>query len=356
MSQKEEIIKVGISIGDLNGIGSEVILKCFEDSRMLEICTPIIFGNSKPLSYVKKTIGNNTAIQGIDSLSQVIPNKLNVYNLWKENINISFGKNDPLVGKYAIKSFISATEALKNGEIDVLVTAPINKYNSVDEEFKYPGHTDYLNEQLEGDALMFLVSDELKIGLLTDHLPIQDVAKAITPELIEQKVKTINNTLKKDFNVFTPKIAVLGLNPHAGDGGVIGKEEIETIIPTVKKLHEEGILVSGPFAADGFFGSETYKHFDAVIACYHDQGLAPFKAISFGKGVNYTAGLDKIRTSPDHGTAYEIAGKGLADVTSFREAVYLAIDIYNNRNRNLESAKNPLQPQEKDFSTKKIDN
>ncbi|MCS7474359.1 4-hydroxythreonine-4-phosphate dehydrogenase PdxA [Myroides odoratimimus] len=356
MSHKEEIIKVGISIGDLNGIGSEVILKCFEDSRMLEICTPVIFGNSKPLSYIKKTIDNNTPIQGIDNLSQIVPNRLNVLNLWKENVNISFGKNDPIVGKYAIKSFVAATEALKNGEIDVLVTAPINKYNSVDEEFKYPGHTDYLNEQLEGQALMLLVSEDLKIGLLTDHLPIQDVAKAITPELIEQKVKTINNTLIQDFNIFKPRIAILGLNPHAGDGGVIGNEELTIIKPTVEKLNEEGILISGPFPADGFFGSGTYKHFDAVIACYHDQGLAPFKAISFGHGVNYTAGLDKIRTSPDHGTAYEIAGKGIADETSFKEALYLAIDIYNNRTRNIEAAANPLQPQEKDFSTKKFDN
>lgn len=356
MSQKEENIKVGISMGDLNGIGCEIILKCFEDSRMLEICTPIIFGSSKPLSYAKKAIGSSTNYQGIDNLSQAIRGKINVYNLWKESLNLNFGVNDPLIGKYAIKSFVEATEALKRGDIDVLVTAPINKYNSQDEDFKYPGHTDYLNEQLEGEALMLLVSDELKVGLLTDHLPLNEVAHTITPELIERKVKTINNSLIQDFNIFRPKIALLGLNPHAGDNGVIGTEEIEIIKPTVQKLFEQGILISGPFPADGFFGSETYKKFDAVIACYHDQGLAPFKALSFGQGVNYTAGLNKIRTSPDHGTAHEIAGKGIADPTSFREAVYLALDIFKNRQRNAEAAQNPLRPQEKDLYTKKSDN
>lgn len=356
MNEKRENIRVGISIGDLNGVGCEIILKCFEDSRMLEICTPIIFGSSKPLSFVKKTINNNTNIQGIDSLDQVVPNKLNVYNLWKENVNINFGTNDPLIGKYAIKSFTAATEALKNEEIDVLVTAPINKYNSKDEEFNYPGHTDYLNEQLDGEALMLLVCDSLRVGLLTDHLPLHEVAQAITPERIKQKVKTINQTLITDFSIYKPKIAILGLNPHAGDNGVIGQEEINIIKPVIQELNEEGILISGPFAADGFFGSETYKKFDAILACYHDQGLAPFKALSFGRGVNYTAGLNRIRTSPDHGTAYEIAGKGIADATSFREAIYAAIDIYNNRYNNIEAASNPLEPQEKNLVQKKFDN
>lgn len=356
MSQKEENIKVGISIGDLNGIGCEIILKCFEDSRMLEICTPIIFGNPKPLSYAKKAIESSTNYQGIDRLSQVIIEKVNVYNVWKESLNINYGENDPLIGKYAIKSFVAATEALKNGEIDVLVTAPINKYNSQDDDFKYPGHTDYLNEQLEGDALMLLMSDELKVGLLTDHLPLKEVAQNITIDLIKIKTKTLNKALIQDFNILKPRIAILGLNPHAGDDGVIGTEEIEIIKPAVQKLNEEGILISGPFPADGFFGSETYKHFDAVIACYHDQGLAPFKALSFGQGVNYTAGLNKIRTSPDHGTAYDIAGKGLADPSSFREAIFAALDIFKNRQYNAEASQNPLQLQEKDLSTKKSDN
>ncbi len=356
MSYKEENIKVGISIGDLNGIGPEVILKCFEDNRMLEFCTPIIFGSSKPLSYVKKNLNSNVNFQGIDTIEDAIKGKLNVLNLWKENININFGQNDPLIGEYAIKSFVAATAALKNGDIDVLVTAPINKYNTQLDDFKHPGHTNYLNEQLEGEALMLLVSDELKVGLLTDHLPIKDVAQAITPELITKKVKTIEKTLINDFNILKPRIAVLGLNPHAGDLGVIGQEEIEIIKPTITKLSEEGILVTGPFPADGFFGSQLYLNFDAVIACYHDQGLAPFKALSFGKGINYTAGLNKIRTSPDHGTAYDIAGKNQADPTSFIEALYLAIDIFKNRIRNEEAASKPLIPQEKENNTKKIDN
>jgi len=356
MSHKEENVRVGISIGDLNGIGPEVILKCFEDNRMLELCTPIIFGSSKPLSYIKKNINSNVNFQGIDSLDQAVGGKLNVLNLWKENININFGVSDPVIGEYAIKSFVAATEALKNGEIDLLVTAPINKYNTQAETFKHPGHTDYLNEQLEGNALMLLVSEDIKVGLLTDHLPLKDIAQAITAERIEAKVKTIRDTLINDFNLFNPRIAVLGLNPHAGDDGVIGSEEQEIIKPTITKLAEEGILVSGPFPADGFFGSQLYNSFDAVIACYHDQGLAPFKALSFSKGVNYTAGLNKIRTSPDHGTAYDIAGKNLADPTSFREAVYLALDILRNRNRNFEANSNPLLPQEKEISTKKFDN
>ncbi len=353
MSHKEENIKLGISIGDLNGIGCEVVLKAFEDSRMMELCTPVIFANSKPISFVKKAIGVQTNFQGIDKLEQIVPGKINVLNLWKENVNIEFGQNDSKIGEFAIKSFTSATEALKDGFIDVLVTAPINKYNIQEDSFKHPGHTDYLNEQLEGDALMLMVSDSLRVGLLTDHLPLKDVPAAITPELIERKVKTINSTLIKDFDVFKPRIAVLGLNPHSGDNGVIGNEELDVINPTVKKLADEGILVSGPFAADGFFGSETYKAFDAVIACYHDQGLVPFKALSFGKGVNFTAGLNRIRTSPDHGTAYEIAGKGMADSSSFKEAVYLAIDVYITRKRNEEISAEPLQTQQKEFTTKK---
>ncbi|MGS4346102.1 4-hydroxythreonine-4-phosphate dehydrogenase PdxA [Myroides odoratus] len=356
MSHKEENVRVGISIGDLNGIGPEVILKCFEDNRMLELCTPVIFGSSKPLSYIKKNINSNVNFQGIDSLDQAIPGKLNVLNLWKENININFGENDPLVGGYAIQSFVAATEALKNDEIDLLITAPINKYNTQSEEFQHPGHTNYLNEQLEGNAMMLLVSDDLKVGLLTDHLPLKDIASAITPQRIEEKVRTMREALMNDFNIFNPRIAVLGLNPHAGDDGVIGTEEQEIIKPTLTKLAEEGILVSGPFPADGFFGSQLYNSFDAVIACYHDQGLAPFKALSFSRGVNYTAGLNKIRTSPDHGTAYDIAGKNLADPTSFREALYLALDVFRNRNRNLEAKSNPLLPQEKENSTKKFDN
>lgn len=353
MSYKEKNIILGISIGDLNGIGTEVILKSLEDNRILELCTPVIFGNPKPLSYIKKITKINTQIQGIDDLEQIIPGKVNVLNIWKENVNIEFGTNDPQIGELAIKSFTEATEALKADKIDVLVTAPINKYNTHNESFKHPGHTDYLNEQLEGNALMLLVNDNLRVGLLTDHIPLKDVAKTITPELIEQKVRTINNSLIEDFHIFKPRIAVLGINPHSGEEGVIGKEEQTIMIPTIKKLFNEGILVSGPFPADGFFGSGTFQKFDAIIACYHDQGLTPFKTLSFGNGVNYTAGLNKIRTSPDHGTAYDIAGKGIANETSFREAIYLAIDIFNKRKINTEITANPLPTQQKQITTKK---
>ena len=345
--KKAENIIVGISIGDLNGIGSEVILKTFEDSRMLELCTPVIFANVKIVSFIKKNLNSEIALHGIDKIEQLVKGKINVLNVWRESVDVNFGQNDETVGKYAIKSFIAATNALKDGAIDVLVTAPINKYNIQSDDFKFPGHTDYLDKELEGNALMLMVQDNLRVGLLTDHIPVNEVASHITEKLIIQKIETINKSLKQDFGITKPKIALLGLNPHSGDNGVIGKEDYEIIKPTIKKLFEKGTLVFGPYSADGFFGSNQYDKFDAVIACYHDQGLIPFKTLSFGKGVNYTAGLNKIRTSPDHGTAYEIAGKGLAEYTSFAEAVYLAIDIYNSRNEYLELVKNPLKTKEK---------
>ncbi|MCF6128560.1 4-hydroxythreonine-4-phosphate dehydrogenase PdxA [Flavobacterium sp. AS60] len=345
--KKAENIIVGISIGDLNGIGSEVVLKTFDDSRMLELCTPVIFANVKVMSFIKKVLELETPLHGIDQIDQIVLGKVNVLNVWRESVDLNFGTNDPAVGKYAIKSFVAATKALKENQIDVLVTAPINKYNIQSEEFKFPGHTDYLDKELEGNALMLMVQDNLRVGLLTDHIPVNEVAKHLTEKLIVQKIETIKQTLVQDFGINKPKIAVLALNPHAGDNGVIGKEDDEIVKPVIKKLFEKGTLVFGPFAADGFFGSSQYKKYDAVIATYHDQGLIPFKTLSFGGGVNYTAGLNKIRTSPDHGTAYEIAGKGIADYNSFKEAVYTAIDIYNSRNQYLEMSKNPMKTKEK---------
>jgi 4-hydroxythreonine-4-phosphate dehydrogenase len=344
---KAENIIVGISIGDLNGIGSEVILKTFEDTRMLEFCTPVIFANVKIVSFLRKELNLDVNIHGIDKLEQLVVGKINVLNVWREGVNLEFGKNDDLVGNYAIKSFVAATKALKEGLIDVLVTAPINKYNIQSEEFKFPGHTDYLDKELEGDALMLMVNDDLRVGLLTDHVPVNEVVKHLSEKLISSKITTIIQTLKQDFEIEKPKIAVLGLNPHSGDNGLIGQEEEKIIKPTLKKLFEAGNMVFGPFPADGFFGSAQYEKYDAVIATYHDQGLIPFKTLSFGNGVNYTAGLNKIRTSPDHGTAYEIAGKGVANHESFKEAVYLAIDIYNKRNDYQELIKNPLKTKEK---------
>ena len=347
MIKKAENIIVGISIGDLNGIGSEVVLKTFEDSRMLEFCTPVIFANVKIISAIKKTFESTAAIHGIDTLEQIVIGKINVFNVWREHLELNYGTNDDALGKYAIKSFVSATNALKEGKVDVLVTAPINKYNIQSDDFKFPGHTDYLNQELNGDALMFMVQDNLRVGLLTDHIPVNEVASHLTEQLITQKIETINQSLIQDFSINKPKIAVLGLNPHAGDGGVIGKEDDALLKPVIKKLFEKGTLVFGPYPADGFFGNSQYEKFDAVIAAYHDQGLIPFKTLSFGNGVNYTAGLDKIRTSPDHGTAYDIAGKGIANHNSFKEAVFLAIDIYNSRNEYLEISNNPLKIKEK---------
>ena len=329
--KKGENIIVGISIGDLNGIGGEIILKMFQDSRILEFCTPVVFASVKTFSFLKKHFKSAIDFKGINNLNSIVHGKLNVFNTWQENVIIEFGKENIKIGEYAIKSLEKATKALKNGDIDVLVTAPINKHNIQSEKFNFPGHTDYLAQELEGNSLMFMVTDYLKIGLLTDHVPIKNIAEHISSELIEEKINTVYNTLKRDFRIGNPKIAVLGINPHTGDNGVIGNEDDDIMRPTLKKIKESGKMVFGPYAADSFFGSDNYKNFDAVIASYHDQGLIPFKTLSFGNGVNYTAGLNKIRTSPDHGTAYEIAGKGSADPNSFKEAVFTAIQIFRNR-------------------------
>ena len=351
--KKAENIIVGISIGDLNGIGSEVILKTFDDNRMMELCTPVIFANVKIVSFIKKNLNSETQLHGIDNINQLVKGKINVLNVWNEAVDINYGTNDLNAGKYAIKSFVAATKALKEGTVDVLVTAPINKSNIQADDFKFPGHTDYLNQELDGNALMLMINDNLRVGLITDHVPVNEVASHLTESLITKKIETIIKTLKQDFGVTKPKVAVLGLNPHAGDGGVIGKEDDEIIKPTIKKLFDKGNLVFGPYAADGFFGSSQYVKYDAVIATYHDQGLIPFKTLSFGNGVNYTAGLNKIRTSPDHGTAFEIAGKNKADHTSFKEAVYAAIDIYHARNEYEIISKNPLKTKERQLESKK---
>lgn len=341
--KKAENIVVGISIGDLNGIGGEIVLKTFEDVRMLDFCTPVIFASAKTIHFFKKHFNSDISIHSINNMSQLAHGKINVFNCWNEPVTIDFGKEDIKIGEYAIKSLEAATKSLKNGDIDVLVTAPINKHNIQSEVFKFPGHTDYLNQELEGDSLMFMVTDNLRVGLLTDHVPVKDVVDNISEELIIKKVATIYNSLKQDFRIRKPKIAVLGINPHTGDNGVIGSEDDDVLRPTLKKIKEEGKLVYGPYAADSFFGSNNYKNFDAIIATYHDQGLIPFKTLSFGQGVNYTAGLNKVRTSPDHGTAYEIAGKGVADSNSFKEAVFTAIEIFKNRLDYEQITSNPLK-------------
>ncbi|NHN27365.1 4-hydroxythreonine-4-phosphate dehydrogenase PdxA [Flavobacterium jejuense] len=343
MVKKAENIIVGISIGDLNGIGPEVVLKTFEDNRMLELCTPVIFANVKIMSFLKRNLNLDSSLHGIDNLEQIVLGKINVLNVWKEGVNLEFGKNDDVVGKYAIRSFEAATKALKDKFVDVLVTAPINKYNVQSDDFKFPGHTDYLGKELSGNALMLMVHGQLRVGLLTDHIPVNEVSNYLTEELLVKKVETIIESLQQDFGISKPKVAILGLNPHSGDNGVIGDEEEKVIKPTVKKMFDAGKMVFGPYASDSFFGSLQYEKYDAILAMYHDQGLIPFKTLSFGNGVNYTAGLNRIRTSPDHGTAFEIAGKGIAKYDSFKEAVYLALDIYNKRNEYQELTKKPLK-------------
>ncbi|CEN43413.1 4-hydroxythreonine-4-phosphate dehydrogenase PdxA [Capnocytophaga canis] len=340
---KDELVRVGISIGDINGIGMEVILKTFEDPKILELCTPIIFGSNKTVSFQRKHFELNTNFQGIDKIEDAIVGKLNVLNCWKDSPSIAFGQVTEEAGKYAFLSLKKAVEALKKGDVDVLVTAPINKNNIQSEEFTFPGHTDYLAKELNGKSLMFMVSEDLKVGLFTDHVPLKEVSSHITESLIFEKIKAMNESLRKDFRLHRPKIAVLGLNPHCGDNGVIGNEDDEVIRPALKKLFEQGILVFGPFSADSFFATQNYRNYDAVIAPYHDQGLIPFKTLSFGSGVNYTAGLSRVRTSPDHGTAYEIAGKGIADADSFRQAVFTAINIFKNRIEYDELNHNPLK-------------
>lgn len=341
MDKSDKII-VGISIGDLNGIGIEVILKTFKDKRMLEFCTPVLFGSTKVVSYHKKVLSFETAIHGITSINQIVSNKINLLNIWKEDVGIELGNPTSSSGTYAARSLESAVHHLKEKTIDVLLTAPINKETIQSETFNFPGHTEYLEDKLEGKSLMILMTDELRIGLITGHIPISKVAQAITPELIKEKVEIMYASLMKDFGINAPKIAVLALNPHCGDSGVIGKEDDEVIKPVISQIRETGKLVFGPYAADGFFGSETYKQFDGVLAMYHDQGLAPFKALSFGKGVNFTAGLSEIRTSPDHGTGFDIAGKNQANESSFTEALFTAIKIFKFRKQYQELTQNPL--------------
>ncbi len=341
MDKSDKII-VGISIGDLNGIGLEVVLKTFEDKRMLDFCTPVLFGSTKVVAYHKKALKVEALVHGINSLNQINHNKVNVLNIWKEEVSVELGKATKESGAYAAKSLEVAVTNLKDKNIDILLTAPINKETIQSETFNFPGHTEYLEDKLDGKSLMILMTDKLRIGLITGHIPISKVAETITPSLIKEKVTTMYTALVQDFGIRKPKIAVLGLNPHCGDKGVIGLEDDEIIKPTIDEIRESGKLVFGPYAADGFFGSETYKQFDGVLATYHDQGLAPFKALSFGNGVNYTAGLSEIRTSPDHGTGFDIAGENTANSSSFKEALFTAIQVFRTRKEYKELSKSPL--------------
>lgn len=341
----EEKIIVGISQGDINGIGLEVIIKTFLDPQMLELCTPVVFGSNKTATFHRKALQiEDFSFNQINNLSEINHKRANIINVYDEDVEIELGSQTEAGGTYALKSLDAAALALDNKEVDVLVTAPINKENIQSEAFKFPGHTEYLDEKFgDGNSLMFLLSDTVRVAVATGHIPVTKVAEELTTEKTLKKIQALNKSLIEDFCIPKPKIAVLGLNPHAGDNGVIGDEEKNIILPAINKAKEDGQLVYGPYPADGFFGNETYKNFDAVLAMYHDQGLIPFKTISFNEGVNFTAGLSVVRTSPDHGTAYDIAGKNEASENSFRKAIYTAIDIYKRRKQYKELTENQLK-------------
>jgi 4-hydroxythreonine-4-phosphate dehydrogenase len=341
----EEKIIVGITQGDINGIGLEIILKTFAEPDLVDICTPVLFSSQKTVTNYRKATGiAEASINTVKDLKQIQPRKINLFTCYEEEVAIEIGKSTADGGKYAFISLQKACEAAKQGLVDVLVTAPINKKNIQSEQFKFPGHSEFLASYFgfEKGAMMLMCADELRVGLVTGHVPLQQVSSLITQDRVADKIIHLNKTLKTDFGIQKPRIAVLALNPHAGDGGVIGAEDDTVVKPAIDRLKEE-ILVYGPYPADGFFGTESYRKFDAVLAMYHDQGLIPFKALSFNNGINFTTGLPVVRTSPDHGTAYDIAGKHKADAGSFRKALYMAIDIYRNRKAYKEAGANPLK-------------
>jgi len=338
---------IGITHGDINGIGYEVILKSLSDNRVYETFTPVIYGSSKVAAFYRKHLDiQNINITIINSVKEAHPKKINIINCTKDELKVEFGRATEEAGHAAFLALQLAVDDLQAGHLHALVTAPINKNNIQSEKFNFPGHTEYL-EQKFGDgqnALMVLSSDLMRIAIATGHIPLKDVATKLTEDLLVNKLTILNEGLKQDFGIRKPRIAVLGLNPHAGDTGLIGKEEEEIIIPAMKKANNKGMICVGPFAADGFFGTEKFRNYDAILAMYHDQGLIPFKTMSMENGVNLTMGLPIVRTSPDHGTAYELAGKNEASENSFRQALYMAQDIYNRRILEKKISANPLKP------------
>ncbi|MBL7924114.1 MAG: 4-hydroxythreonine-4-phosphate dehydrogenase PdxA [Bacteroidia bacterium] len=342
-TEQEGRIKIGISIGDVNGIGPEVVIKALADNRMAHVCTPVIYGSSKVISQHRKTLNlQEFNFNTIRSIHDLIPRKINLINCWEEELKIEIGSPSTLTGPYALKALQQATSDLAAGLIDGLVTAPIDKH-TIAPEGGFTGHTEFLARAFNtNDYLMFLVSGSLRVALVTGHVPVSKIAGLITRDRILQKLSVMVKSLKRDFGVRKPRIAVLSLNPHAGDQGVIGNEDREIIAPTIQEAYSKGVLVFGPYPSDGFFGSGQHKNFDAVLAMYHDQGLIPFKTLAFESGVNFTAGLPVVRTSPDHGTAYDIAGKGIASEASIREAIYLAVDIVQKRQEYDEITAKPL--------------
>jgi 4-hydroxythreonine-4-phosphate dehydrogenase len=340
----ENRIVIGITHGDMNGIGYEVIIKALLDPRLFELFAPVVYGSSKVASYHRKSLNiNDFSFNLIKKADQANPKRPNIINIHDKDIKIDLGLSTPEAGELSLLALEAAVEDLKNKQIDVLVTAPINKKNIQSDTFHFSGHTEYLADKFGvSDFLMLMVSNQTRIGIVTGHIPLSEVPKVVTEDLILRKLKIMNESLKKDFGIRKPRIAVLGMNPHAGDEGLLGTEEKTIILPAIEKAFASGILTFGPFPADGFFGSNNYTKFDGILAMYHDQGLIPFKTISFESGVNFTAGLPVVRTSPAHGTAYDIAGKDLASPDSLRAAMYLACDIFNNRMMYDELNANPL--------------
>ncbi len=343
-------IRVGITHGDYNGISYEVIMKTFQDQRILEAFTPIIYGSSKIASYYRKNFDiTDINFNLIKKAEYANPRRVNIVNIYEPEVKIDVGKLTDMAGELAFYALEKAVDDLNKKYIDVLVTAPINKKNIQSEKFNFKGHTDYLASKFNTpDHLMIMVSDKVKIGILTGHIPLSEVSSLISEDLIVSKIKVMNASLQMDFGIRKPKIAVLGLNPHASDGGLIGNEDLQIIVPAIKKAFDDGILAFGPYPADGFFGSAKYLNFDGILAMYHDQGMLPFKSIAFDLGVNFTAGLPVVRTSPTHGTAFDIAGKNIASPDSFRQAIYTAIDIFKTRKMNEELLKNPLPFKQKE--------
>ena len=346
MSEKNRI-RVGITQGDINGVGYEVIFKAFSNTEMFDICTPIVYGSPKVAAYHRKAIDSQTGFTIINSATEAHRGKLNILACVDDELKVELGNPTEDAGKAALASLERALADYREGLIDVLVTAPINKHTIQAENFHFPGHTEYIQERAgEGEkALMILMKDELRVALVTGHLPVKSISSAITKELIQEKLTIFEHSLSRDFRIEKPRIAVLALNPHAGDNGLLGTEEQDIIIPALAEMKEKGMFCYGPYPADGFFGSEQYTHFDGILAMYHDQGLAPFKALAMEEGVNYTAGLPIVRTSPAHGTAYDIAGKGVASAASLRHAIYTALDICRNRDAYDEARQNPLKKQ-----------
>ena len=343
MKDQENNIKVGFTTGDMNGVGPEILLRSLENNELLSFCIPVIYGSVRSLSHTSHHLGFDISFNKINSADKSEEGKINVVDNFKNPPEISFGALNKEVGHAAFESIKKGVKDLKEGKIDVLVTPPINKEAIHSDDFPFMGHTDYIDSEINSSSTMMMVSNDLRIALLTEHIPVAKVTDSITPELVENKVNALNETLMRDFQIERPKIAILSIDPHVGDGGVIAENDKKLIVPAIKKVQDSGVLVYGPFSADSFFGSAEYKKYDLIIAAYHDQGLIPFKTLSFGMGVNYTSGLDKIRTSPDHGTAYSIAGKGVASTESFLCSIYLAIDIYKRRKIYDEFSKNKLE-------------